>query len=168
MTDLICWIPCWAFCFVSCIIQFQEWTETNEGSSLLDTLYKALDEVSIFSMKWMHSLEKAIFMYNFWICTYAGCWISRMRNLRLPTWFWCRSVSWKRSCVSHLFGCSINLHMQETWCIIIHQICLKWHVYFQWCFLFCAIRWSFNFFFYNRKLKRVVSFHICCLRWSFN
>ncbi|GAB2280001.1 hypothetical protein Dimus_014638 [Dionaea muscipula] len=23
--------------------------------------------------------------------------------------------------------------------------------------------WSFNFFFYNRKLKRVVSFHSCCL-----
>lgn len=26
-------------------------------------------------------------------------------------------------------------------------------------------RWSFSFFFYNRKLKRVVSFHFSCLRW---
>ncbi|XP_022760131.1 repressor of RNA polymerase III transcription maf1-like [Durio zibethinus] len=25
--------------------------------------------------------------------------------------------------------------------------------------------WSFSFFFYNRKLKRVVSFNFCCLRW---
>jgi hypothetical protein len=28
---------------------------------------------------------------------------------------------------------------------------------------FLFFRWSFTFFFYNRKLKRVVSFHFSCL-----
>jgi hypothetical protein len=32
-----------------------------------------------------------------------------------------------------------------------------------WIFFFNS--WSFNFFFYNRKLKRVVSFRFCCFRW---
>ncbi|GMH18304.1 hypothetical protein Nepgr_020145 [Nepenthes gracilis] len=27
-----------------------------------------------------------------------------------------------------------------------------------------GVIWSFNFFFYNRKLKHVVSFRFCCLR----
>ncbi|KAK6928258.1 hypothetical protein RJ641_006849, partial [Dillenia turbinata] len=31
----------------------------------------------------------------------------------------------------------------------------------------CFARWSFTFFFYNRKLKRVVSFRLCQIRLSF-
>lgn len=46
---LLCQRLCWSFSLVSWDHWIQEWTETNEGSSLLEALYKALDEVSIFS-----------------------------------------------------------------------------------------------------------------------
>ncbi|KAL6190399.1 hypothetical protein ACLB2K_036797 [Fragaria x ananassa] len=72
----------------------KEWTETNEGSSLLDTLYKALDEV-------VGLAECEIYGYN-----------PDPDADPFP----------ERGAV-----------------------------------------WSFNFFFYNRKLKRVVTFRICCL-----
>ncbi|KAK9934641.1 hypothetical protein M0R45_021777 [Rubus argutus] len=72
----------------------KEWTETNEGSSLLDTLYKALDEV----------------------VGLAEC---------------------------EIYGYQPDSDADP--------------------FLDKGAVWSFNFFFYNRKLKRVVSFHICCL-----
>lgn len=72
----------------------KEWIETNGGSSLLEDLYKALDEVVKLS-------ECEIYSYNPY--------------------------------------CDADPFLQRG-----------------------AI-WSFNFFFYNRKLKRVVSLRFCCL-----
>ncbi|KAF4394272.1 hypothetical protein F8388_005906 [Cannabis sativa] len=72
----------------------KEWTETSEGVSLLETLYKALDEV-------VKLAECEIYCYS-------------------PD--------------------SDGDPFLERGAI-----------------------WSFNFFFYNRKLKRVVSFRFCCL-----
>ncbi|GKV42944.1 hypothetical protein SLEP1_g50292 [Rubroshorea leprosula] len=72
----------------------QEWVETNGGSSLLETVYKALDEVVKLS-------DCEIYSYN-------------------PD-------------------------------------------YDADPFLENGAIWSFSFFFYNRKLKRVVGFHFCCL-----
>ncbi|KAJ7943050.1 Repressor of RNA polymerase III transcription, partial [Quillaja saponaria] len=71
----------------------KEWTETNEGGSLLETLYKALDEV-----------------------------------LKLAE---CEIYSYDPDSDADL--------LVETGAI-----------------------WSFNFFFYNRKLKRIVSFRFSC------
>ncbi|XP_021896198.1 repressor of RNA polymerase III transcription MAF1 homolog [Carica papaya] len=75
----------------------KEWTEVNEDSSLLESLYRALDEVVKLS-------ECEIYSYN-------------------P-------------------DCDADPFLEKG-----------------------AI-WSFVFFFYNRKQKRVVSFHFCCLRWG--
>ncbi|XP_050131198.1 uncharacterized protein LOC126607587 isoform X1 [Malus sylvestris] len=72
----------------------REWTETNEGSSLLEALYKALDEV-------VRLAECEVYSYS--PDSDADPFLER------------------------------------------------------------GSIWSFNFFFYNRKLKRVVSFHVCCL-----
>lgn len=72
----------------------KEWTEVNEDSSLLESLYRALDEVVKLS-------ECEIYSYN-------------------P-------------------DCDADPFLEKG-----------------------AI-WSFVFFFYNRKQKRVVSFHFCCL-----
>ncbi|GLT34364.1 hypothetical protein SLA2020_088830 [Shorea laevis] len=72
----------------------KEWVETNGGSSLLETVYKALDEVVKLS-------DCEIYSYN-------------------PD-------------------------------------------YDADPFLENGAIWSFSFFFYNRKLKRVVGFHFCCL-----
>ncbi|XAR52482.1 hypothetical protein NMG60_11020594 [Bertholletia excelsa] len=73
----------------------KEWTEVNEGSPLLDTLYKALDEI-------VKLAECEIYSYN-------------PDSDADP-------------------------------------------------FLTKGAIWSFTFFFYNRKLKRVVSFHFGCTR----
>uniref|UniRef100_A0A5B6ZXR6 Repressor of RNA polymerase III transcription n=1 Tax=Davidia involucrata TaxID=16924 RepID=A0A5B6ZXR6_DAVIN len=72
----------------------KEWVEANEGSPLLDTLYKALDEV-------VKLAECEIYSYN--PDSDADPFVER------------------------------------------------------------GAIWSFNFFFYNRKLKRLVSFHFYCL-----
>ncbi|GAV88510.1 Maf1 domain-containing protein [Cephalotus follicularis] len=72
----------------------KEWTEANEGSSLLDTLYKALDEV-------VKLADCEIYSYN--PDSDADPFLER------------------------------------------------------------GAIWSFSFFFYNRKLKRVVNFRFCCL-----
>ncbi|XP_062170694.1 uncharacterized protein LOC133876425 [Alnus glutinosa] len=72
----------------------KEWIETNGGSSLLEALYKALDEV-------VKLAECEIYSYN--PDSDADPFLER------------------------------------------------------------GAIWSFNFFFYNRKLKRVVSFRLCCL-----
>ncbi|KAF3432232.1 hypothetical protein FNV43_RR26971 [Rhamnella rubrinervis] len=72
----------------------KEWAETNEGSSLLETLYKALDEV----------------------VKLAEC---------------------------EIYSYSPDSDVDP--------------------FLERGAIWSFSFFFYNRKLKRVVSFRFCCL-----
>ncbi|XP_041015037.1 repressor of RNA polymerase III transcription MAF1 homolog [Juglans microcarpa x Juglans regia] len=72
----------------------KEWIETNGSSSLLEALYKSLDEV-------VKSTECEIYSYN--PDTDADPFLER------------------------------------------------------------GAIWSFNFFFYNRKLKRVVSFRLCCL-----
>ncbi|KAH7516401.1 uncharacterized protein LOC107429362 [Ziziphus jujuba] len=72
----------------------KEWIETSEGGSLLDALYKVLDEV-------VKLAECEIYSYN-------------------P-------------------DSDVDPFLERG-----------------------AI-WSFNFFFYNRKLKRVVSFRFCCL-----
>jgi len=72
----------------------KEWIETNGGSSLLEALYKALDEV-------VKLAECEIYSYN--PDSDADPFLER------------------------------------------------------------GAIWSFNFFFYNRKQRRVVSFHLCCL-----
>ncbi len=46
---LVCWT-----------IQLQEWIESNGGSSLLDSLYKALDEVSLIYRIFCKSYKEAI------------------------------------------------------------------------------------------------------------
>ncbi|CAL2232457.1 unnamed protein product [Prunus armeniaca] len=74
----------------------KEWTETNEGSSLLEALYKALDEVV------------------------------------------------------RLAECEVYSYIPDSDADP---------------FLERGAVWSFNFFFYNRKLKRVVSFRLSCERW---
>nr|AKF43423.1 transcription regulator [Pelargonium exstipulatum] len=72
----------------------KEWIEVNGGNSLLEALYKALDEVVRLS-------ECEIYSYN-------------------P-------------------DCDVDPFLEK------------------------GSIWSFNFFFYNRKLKRVVSFRFCCI-----
>nr|AKF43417.1 transcription regulator [Monsonia marlothii] len=72
----------------------KEWVETNGGNSLLEALYKTLDEVVKLS-------ECEIYSYN-------------------P-------------------DCDVDPFLER------------------------GSIWSFNFFFYNRKLKRVVSFRFCCI-----
>nr|AKF43412.1 transcription regulator [Geranium maderense] len=72
----------------------KEWVETNGGNSLLEALYKALDEVVKLS-------ECEIYSYN-------------------P-------------------DCDMDPFLEK------------------------GSIWSFNFFFYNRKLKSVVSFRFCCV-----
>lgn len=39
--------------YASLCFQFQEWIEVNEGGSLLESLYKALDEVRFIKKKYM-------------------------------------------------------------------------------------------------------------------
>lgn len=41
-------------------IKLQEWVETNGGSSLLDSLYKALDEVSLIYRILCNSYKEAV------------------------------------------------------------------------------------------------------------
>ncbi|KAF5450986.1 hypothetical protein F2P56_031291 [Juglans regia] len=75
-------------------IIYEEWIETNGGTSLLEALYKALDEV-------VKLAECEIYSYN--PDSDADPFLER------------------------------------------------------------GAVWSFSFFFYNRKLKRIVSFRLCCL-----
>lgn len=49
----------WAL-HVGWTIQLQEWIETNGGNSLLDSLYKALDEVSLIYRILCNSYKEAV------------------------------------------------------------------------------------------------------------
>lgn len=140
------YVPLWAFHYGFFLLTIlQEWSETYGGSSLLETLYKALDEVSFTSRSWMKVVPRDSFLIH----SVAGCEVTWMWNLQLQSRFWFRPIPWERSNVS--------------FCITdVHRMIFLWS-----CFITCPVffRWSFNFFFYNRKLKRVVSFRFSCLRW---
>jgi hypothetical protein len=68
-------VGCWT-------IQLQEWIETNGGSSLLEALYEALDEVSL-----LFKIECQLYQEagDFMISCGAGCKTSGMRNLQLQS-----------------------------------------------------------------------------------
>ncbi|KAG5236844.1 repressor of RNA polymerase III transcription MAF [Salix suchowensis] len=92
------------------------WIEENEGISLVETLYKALDEVSF---------------------------------LRKP-----KASCTKRQCCDDIVVQVVKLSECEIYSYDPDSDADP--------SLEKGAIWSFNFFFYNRKLKRVVSFRFCC------
>lgn len=57
------YVPLWAFHYGFFLLTIlQEWSETYGGSSLLETLYKALDEVSFTSRSWMKVVPRDSFL----------------------------------------------------------------------------------------------------------
>jgi hypothetical protein len=103
-------VGCWT-------IQLQEWIETNGGSSLLEALYKALDEVSL-----LFKIECQLYQEagDFMISCGAGCKTSGMRNLQLQSRLWCRSVSRERSHVS--FDISIEISASQIAAIMTWEL----------------------------------------------
>lgn len=86
----------------------------------------------------------------------AGGNVSWLWNLWLLTWFWGRPVTRERSHVN--FSCNICLKVPSQCLLLIILITIF--------YFFCS--WSFNFLFYNRKLKRIVTFRLSCFRWVEN
>ena len=88
----------------------------------------------------------------------AGGEVSGLRNLWLCAWLWGWSVTGERSNVNLLL-------LAEKLKLLSHSFCL---LYITLITVFSVFhRWSFNFLFYNRKLKRIVTFRFSCFRWDF-
>ncbi|KAL8538520.1 hypothetical protein ACS0TY_000509 [Phlomoides rotata] len=115
----------------------KEWAKENEGSSLVETLYKALDEISSTLLMKNQGAEGNIYhIKSIWGFT----------SLLLQ--------------VVKLVECEIYSYNPEAEADP---------------FVEKGAIWSYNFFFYNRKLKRIVSFRFSYLsiqilgspKWSF-
>lgn len=96
-----------------------------------------------------------------YVIVVTGCKTVRMWNLQLQPGGWSRSVLWERSHVSlHTNKAKRDGHFFNFLYKKVHRRSLTFAI----SQLLVPSRWSYHFFFYNRKLKRVVTFRFSCLR----
>ena len=121
----------------------------NGGSSLLESLSKAIDEVNISNTT--RGFRNQLLLYSYDVLNLL------MQVVKLGE---CEIYSYNPDFDGDPF-------LEKGAMYDSHALCLLLVIISK---LRCSndkrmsCRWSFNFFFYNRKLKRIVSFRCCCLR----
>lgn len=139
------YVPLWAFHYGFFLLTIlQEWSETYGGSSLLETLYKALDEVSFTSRSWMKVVPRDSFLIH----SVAGCEVTWMWNLQLQSRFWFRPIPWERSNVSF---CITDVHCMIFFVKLLYN-------------LSCFLQMVFQFLLLQQKTKACCQFPVFLLK----